>query len=68
MKTIISKCFWKYVNIIMLILTRNDELLEKYNGIWKKLSNIIKKEFNCEPVYNKKYLKTKINLIREKLT
>ena len=52
----------------MLILTRNDELLEKYNGIWKKLSNIIKKEFNCEPVYNKKYLKTKINLIREKLT
>ena len=68
MKTIISKCFWKYVNIIMLILTRNDELLEKYNGIWKKLRNIIKKEFNCEPVYNKKYLKTKINLIREKLT
>ena len=52
----------------MLILTRNDELLEKYNGIWKKLRNIIKKEFNCEPVYNKKYLKTKINLIREKLT
>ena len=68
MKTIISKCFWKYVNIIMLILTRNDELLEKYNEIWKKLSNIIKKEFNCEPVYDKKYLKTKINLIREKST
>ena len=52
----------------MLILTRNDELLEKYNEIWKKLSNIIKKEFNCEPVYDKKYLKTKINLIREKST
>ena len=68
MKTIISKCFSKYVNIIMLILTRNDELLEKYNEIWKKLSNIIKKEFNCEPVYDKKYLKTKINLIREKST
>ena len=68
MKTIISKCFWKYVNIIMLILTRNDELLEKYNEIWKELSNIMKKEFNCEPVYDKKYLKTKINLIREKST
>ena len=68
MKTIISKRFWKYVNIIMLILTRNDELLEKYNEIWKELSNIMKKEFNCEPVYDKKYLKTKINLIREKST
>ena len=68
MKTIISKCFWKYINVIMLILTRNDELLEKYNEIGKKLSNIIKKEFNCEPAYNKKCLKTKINLIREKST
>ena len=52
----------------MLILTRNDELLEKYNEIGKKFSNIIKKEFNCEPAYNKKCLKTKINLIREKST
>ena len=59
MKTIISKCFWKYVNVIMLILTRNDELLEKYNEIGKKLSNIIKKEFNCEPAIIKNVSKPK---------
>ena len=28
---------------------RNDELLEKYNEIWEKVRNNIKKEFNSEP-------------------
>ena len=27
----------------------------------KKVSNSIKKEFNSEPIYNKKYLRTEIN-------
>ena len=40
-------------------------MLEKYS---EKVSNSIKKELNSEPVYNKKYLETKINLIRKKLT
>ena len=26
--------------------------------IWEKVSNIIIKKFNKEPIYNKKYLKT----------
>ena len=34
-------------------------MLEKYNKIWKKVSSIIKKEFDSEPVCNEKYLKTK---------
>ena len=46
----------------MSFLIRNDELLEKYNGILeKKGSNSIKKEFN------KKYLKTKIKSYNRKI-
>ena len=43
----------------MFFLIKDDELLEKYNEIQEKVKNSIKKEFNSEPVYNEKYLKTK---------
>ena len=39
---------------------KDEKLLEKDNEIWKKISNIIKKEFDSKLVYNEKYLKTKI--------
>ena len=44
----------------MYFLIENDDLLEKYNTIWDKVSADIKKEFDSEPVYNKRFLKTKI--------
>ena len=44
----------------MYFLIKDEKLLEKYNEICKKVSNIIKKEFDSKPVYNEKYLKTKI--------
>ena len=44
----------------MYILTEDDDLLEKYNTIWDKVSVDIKKVFGNEPVYNNKFLKTKI--------
>ena len=34
-----------------------NELLEKYNTIWNKISADIKKEFDSEPIYNKKFRK-----------
>ena len=40
-------------------LIKDDELLEKSNEIWEKVSNGIKKGFDSELVYNKKYIKTK---------
>ena len=44
-------------------------LIKKYNEIWKNVSNIIKKEFDSNPVYNGKYTKTKKKyLIMEKST
>ena len=44
----------------MYFLIEDDDLLEKYNTIWDKVSAHIKKEFDSKPVYNKNYLKTKI--------
>ena len=38
----------------MYFLIEDDELLEKYNTIWEKVSADIKKEFDTEPVCNKK--------------
>ena len=40
----------------MSFLIKNDELLEKYNEIWEKVSNSIKKGLYSEPVYNEKYI------------
>ena len=36
-----------------IFFIKDDELLEKYNEIWEKVNNSIKKEFDSEPVYNK---------------
>ena len=42
-------------------------MLEKYNEIWKKVSNSIKKGFDSKPVYNEKYLETKIKSYQGKM-
>ena len=44
----------------MSFLRKDDELLERHNEICKKVKNSLKKDFHSEPVYNEKYLKTKI--------
>ena len=41
-------------------MIKDNKLLEKYNEIWNKVSNTIKKLFDSEPLYNQKYLKTKV--------
>ena len=41
-------------------LIKDDQWLERYNENWEKVKNSLKKEFNSEPVYKKKYLKGKI--------
>ena len=45
-----------YFNLLVI----DKKLLEKYSVIWNKIKNLIRKEFNNEPVYNDKYIKTKI--------
>ena len=44
----------------MHFLIADDDFLEKCNIIWDKVRDNIKKEFDCQPVYNKEFLKTKI--------
>ena len=52
----------------MSFLMKDEGFLEKYNKIWKKVSNFIIKEFNSEPVYIEKISKTEKNLITKKST
>ena len=51
----------------MSFLIKDEKFLEKYNEIWKKVSIIIKNEFDSKPAYNKKYLKTKIKSYNGKI-
>ena len=46
----------------------DNNLLEKYNAIWHKVSGDIKKEFDSTPVYNKFFLKTKPKSYGEEVT
>ena len=39
----------------MYFLIEDDDLLKKCNTVWDKVSTDIKKEFDSEPVYNKKF-------------
>ena len=50
----------------MSFSTKTEELLEKYNEIWNKVSNTIKERLDSEPVQNEKYLKTKIKSYEKK--
>ena len=51
-----------------IFFIEGDDLLEKYNTIWDKVSADIKKEFDHETVYNKKFLKTRIKSHSHKVT
>ena len=51
----------------MTFLIKNNGLLEKYNEMWDKVSNTIKKGLDSEPVYNEKYLKTGIPFYEGKI-
>ena len=52
----------------MYFLIEDDDLIEKYNTIWDKLSADLKKEFDNGPVYNEEYLKTKIKSNGDEVT
>ena len=45
------------------------KLLKNYNKIWKKISNLLNKKFDSEPVYvdNNKYIWTRTKLYRGKI-
>ena len=51
----------------MYCFIEDDDLLEKYNTIWDKVSDI-KREFDSDPVYKKEYLKTKVKSNGDEVT
>ena len=44
----------------MSFLTKDDEVLNKYNKIWDVIKNILSIKFDSLPVYDQRYLKTKV--------
>ena len=52
----------------MHFLIEDDDLLEKYNAIWDKVSADIKEEFDSEPAYNNNFWKTKIKSHSDEVT
>ena len=52
----------------MYFLIEDDDSLEKYNTVWDTISADIEKKVDSEPVYNKKYLKTKTKLLGDEVT
>ena len=54
--------YFDEINKYMNLLVYDKKILEKYNKIWNKIKSLLKKELNSEPVYNDKYIKTKIKI------
>ena len=52
--------------IDMFFSVKDEELLVVYNKIWTRDSNLMKKEFDSEPVSNKKYFQAKIKSYNNK--
>ena len=48
-------------------MSKDVELLEKYNKTWEKAKNSTKKEFDSEPVFYDKYLKAKLKSCQGKV-
>ena len=44
----------------MPFMIKNDHILSKYNEIWDKIKETLSIEFHSKPVYDKKYIKTKV--------
>ena len=51
-----------YLNIFedgarkMSFFTTNNEFLERYTAIWEKISDLVNKKFDSDPIYNNKYI------------
>ena len=52
--------YFEYGGKNMSFLIKDDEVWEKYEQIWYVIKNNLKIKFHSLPVYDKKYLKTKV--------
>ena len=52
--------YFEYGTPNMSFLIKDEEVGEKYEQIWDVVKNKVKIKFHSEPVYEHKYLKTKV--------
>ena len=52
--------YFKYGGMNMSFLIKDNEVWGKYKQIWDLIKNKLGTKFHSEPVYDKKYLKTKV--------
>ena len=50
----------RMVERICLFLIKNSEVWEKYEDIWNVIKNKLNIKFHSQPIYENKYLKTKV--------
>ena len=50
----LCKKLWKR-NQMNVFFIEDDQLLKICNSIWNRVSSSIKKELDCEPIYNKNF-------------
>ena len=51
----------------MHFVNKNEKLLKKYESVWNKISNIIRKTFGKQLDYSGKYLDTKLKSSNDKI-
>ena len=51
----------------MNLLVHDEELLKRCDAIQDKINNLLKKELDSEPVYDYKYIKTKVKTYNNKI-
>ena len=54
-------------NKLMIFCIDDAKLLEKYKAIWTKIENLKNIELNALPVYDDRYIKTKIRTFGDKV-
>ena len=54
-------------NKCMSLIAHDKELLQKHNSIWDKISNLLDKKFDSEPVCYNNIIKTKIEILKNKV-
>ena len=68
MNRYVKKFKVKDKNSKLISLHRDDEkLLKKYKGIWIKIEDLKNIKLNALPVYDDKYIKTKIRICGDKV-
>ena len=51
----------------MLFLADDDDVIMKYNNIWEKIKMLLSLEFDSQPVYDEKYIKTRAEIFKDKV-